>query len=330
MIKKGINFIKNNRIYLIPLGIAVFSIVILISAFTKKKIINNKIDYAKLETKAISKNIDKLLVEQQEKNKLQEQLKSMKMQNDAIEENLNSLRGSASMTPEQLKTKCQPVLDKLYQQKNKYIELTKQELASAYEQAEMCIYEGTDTHLYAEDKDYLSSVVSEVTGLDSTGTAVSSIVESIQNGETISNAVKNGLSDASEDMVSEVTLALLDKVLPVDEFQSVLDYSTFFTGKNDAQLNLLETINENNHYYSFELYARLNQEELNAKDYSYIIAALMQLDTIIQTNIDITGHDFNYYGFSENYENLKEYSYEKIKIDKQIAFYESILAQGGK
>ena len=64
---------------------------------------------------------------------------------------------------------------------------------------------------------------------------------------------------------------------------------------------MLETINENNHYYSFELYARLNQDELNAKDYSYIIAALMQLDTI-----------------------------EKIKIDKQIAFYESILAQGGK
>ena len=97
MLKKGINFIKDNRIYLIPLCIAVFSIVVFISAFTAKTMINYKIDYAKLETKAISKNIDKLLVEQQEKNKLQEQLQSIRSKNNEIEKNLNDLRGSLEL-----------------------------------------------------------------------------------------------------------------------------------------------------------------------------------------------------------------------------------------
>lgn len=329
MIKRISMLIKERKEYLIIALITLFSVIFVASTFFATQFVDNRINYLKKENTSTQKSIEKLLIQQEEKNNLEQQLDDIKSKNDDMENNLNKFRASADMTNEEIKAVCTPILEQLYKEKEEYVELLSSELINVQQMVDLCILDGTDSISYVNDTDYLADAVSEITGLDSAGTAVSSIVESIQNGESIGDAVKNAISDSSQDTINDITLGILNKVFPVDEITTVMDFANFFSERSEAKISMLEEINKNNHYYSYSFGMMAEREEIDVRDFAFIKNDLTSLDSIMQANCELTGKDFGYSGFKENRENIVQYYNKQLEIEKKIAFYESLIGTEG-
>lgn len=299
-------------------------------AYVLERGVQQKYEAALQQQTQLQTEIQTLEEQKAQAQSLQSEIAEVSAGNQTLETQWNLLEQSASLSPSERAEASRTVLEQLYREKAELLTEIQSHIQWCYINACDGIAYISGSPSPTADRDALADVVSDVTGLDSAGSAVSSIVDSIQNGESISSALENAAVSAGDDAAGDIANALLGKIVP-DEFLTAASLTQgIFQDEPQAYLNLISAMGENITYHMLSLWDYAEREELTARDYAFLYGNLNDLGAMFTALHELDDGAAQFPDFAVEKEELLAYEQEHMELCAEIALYEKLAGQTGE